>query len=1004
MDRKALLVPCGLVLGSSYVSTSIHASFALDRPLQTVAVVLLLAGLAAVAYEAYAQKNRRPSNASGRAYVAIPLAEGNGRPSSEEPWPLEVHPVRRGALARRAVAALLVALLFLLGARIALFWAVMREVECAGPTLIAFLPLVLALYHGFRDSDPSARPPPVWSAASPATSPATSCLDRFVNFFLHGQTRYILPSLLLAVSSFLTTLKTSALRSTYICPTVTSSAFVVPKLQFLGFVVDCIVVLVLYRLVDEGVVQSDSPPAESQDATTIHALIGYTFIASALVLAVAGIIVFWAMPEYREWMLTTPREYLLGLLRLSLMIPLMMLCFLVSARMYGVMGAVLITAFPSAYIGVLHALATGVSFSFPPKSTVSLSLCFTLLTMALALQLVADASDENRRPKLTVRLGRHQNIVAVAVLVIFSIGITVYRYEKPQFGHPISTLIGIAEVQHTRWASQAYQSKSLAEAVVHYQQRYTRDPPPHFDKWYEFATQRDSIVIDDFDNIEEDLAPFSSLSPADLRHRTAQVLANNEELGGIRVRNGKPDIYGQVADSERWMLEGTVNMIEKFAAFIPDMDLAFNLNDECRVAIPHKQFEQALTHRERYPEHTFADGTIDFRPDRASTWLETNNLPRSVSLFNNAREKPSFQTYGSVACSSETKSRRDRQWDKGAFCSTCSAPHSVGVFVANWTLAADPCHQPDIANLHGMHLSPAALDGTHELVPIFSQSRASGYADIRYPSPWNYMDKIKYEFGERYPDPNFAKKENSLFWRGTTSEGVSTAGSWKGMLRQRLVHLMNNETSRQPIFLPKGQKARDLEYVMEKPDKIKERLETEVDVRFIEPIAQCKASDCPDQKRELWFGNKINFNQHWRYRYLFDADGAGFSNRFIPFLQSNSVVFKTALFREWYEGRLTAWKHFVPVDIRLHDLFSSLAFFGGYSLKEGGDRMMQPKDRKAEAIARAGRVWTEKVLRKEDMEVYMFRLLLEWGRLTDDRRKDVGFRMDARGRKGKENG
>ena len=36
------------------------------------------------------------------------------------------------------------------------------------------------------------------------------------------------------------------------------------------------------------------------------------------------------MPEHREWMLSFPSEYLLGLLRLSLMIPFMTLCFLKS--------------------------------------------------------------------------------------------------------------------------------------------------------------------------------------------------------------------------------------------------------------------------------------------------------------------------------------------------------------------------------------------------------------------------------------------------------------------------------------------------------------------------------------------------------------------------------------------------------------------------------------------------------------------------------------------------
>jgi hypothetical protein len=49
-----------------------------------------------------------------------------------------------------------------------------------------------------------------------------------------------------------------------------------------------------------------------------------------MVLVVAGMIVYPAMPEHRQWMLSFPFEYLLGLLRLSLMIPFMTLCFLKS--------------------------------------------------------------------------------------------------------------------------------------------------------------------------------------------------------------------------------------------------------------------------------------------------------------------------------------------------------------------------------------------------------------------------------------------------------------------------------------------------------------------------------------------------------------------------------------------------------------------------------------------------------------------------------------------------
>jgi hypothetical protein len=42
-------------------------------------------------------------------------------------------------------------------------------------------------------------------------------------------------------------------------------------------------------------------------------------------------------------------------------------------------------------------------------------------------------------------------------------------------------------------------------------------------------------------------------------------------------------------------------------------------------------------------------------------------------------------------------------------------------------------------------------------------------------------------------------------------------------------------------------------------------------------------------------------------------------------------------------------------------------------------------------IAEEGRKWANQVLRKEDMEIYFFRLLLEWARLTDDNRENLGF-------------
>ena len=118
-----------------------------------------------------------------------------------------------------------------------------------------------------------------------------------------------------------------------------------------------------------------------------------------------------------------------------------------------------------------------------------------------------------------------------------------------------------------------------------------------------------------------------------------------------------------------------------------------------------------------------------------------------------------------------------------------------------------------------------------------------------------------------------------------------------------------------------------------------------------------------------------------------DLDGAGFSGRFLPFLRSRSLVFKAGVFREWWEGRVKAWVHFVPVDVRLGGgLWSVMAFFGGVGEAGGGGG-------EGEGIAEQGGGWAGGGLRKGDMGGYFFWLLLGWGGFTDGGRDEIGFQM-----------
>ena len=69
----------------------------------------------------------------------------------------------------------------------------------------------------------------------------------------------------------------------------------------------------------------------------------------------------------------------------------------------------------------------------------------------------------------------------------------------------------------------AKQSKTLPEAVAEYKRRYGRDPPRGFDDWWEFAKEQDFKLVDEFDAVVEDLAPFWALSGEELRQRTYLV-------------------------------------------------------------------------------------------------------------------------------------------------------------------------------------------------------------------------------------------------------------------------------------------------------------------------------------------------------------------------------------------------------------------------------------------------------------------------------------------------
>ena len=130
--------------------------------------------------------------------------------------------------------------------------------------------------------------------------------------------------------------------------------------------------------------------------------------------------------------------------------------------------------------------------------------------------------------------------------------------------------------------------------------------------------------------------------------------------------------------------------------------------------------------------------------------------------------------------------------------------------------------------------------------------------------------------------------------------------------------------------------------------------------------------------------------KQYAYKYLPDIDGNSFSGRYRAFLFSTSLPIKATIYQEWHDSRIIAWKHFVPMDNTFADVYGIMEFFLGNKAQGVGGR-----DDVAERIASDGRLWAEKVLRREDMEVFVLRLLLEYARISDEGRESMGWREEG---------
>ncbi len=244
--------------------------------------------------------------------------------------------------------------------------------------------------------------------------------------------------------------------------------------------------------------------------------------------------------------------------------------------------------------------------------------------------------------------------------------------------HPVELLHARAELRFKNLLER--QSSTPEQAGVEYRRRYGRAPPPGFDKWVEYALARGSPIIDDFDILEEGIAPFYRMGPhhiKDLMRRAAET--GSDGLGLCMFEDGGFAANDNCHDD--WTNDMMVALGDA-ALRLPNVTILLNFQDEPTI-LPSSLDDDS----------TISFNSFDHQSIRPLVQAACDRIgPRSAR-----NEAGTVQTYGLP-------------------------------FVQDIHQEKDICAHPEYAGMHGLFVAPDTFRQMPVRIPLLS-------AGAPHPSP-----------------------------------------------------------------------------------------------------------------------------------------------------------------------------------------------------------------------------------------------------------------------------
>ncbi|KAG1797482.1 glycosyl transferase family 90-domain-containing protein [Suillus plorans] len=536
--------------------------------------------------------------------------------------------------------------------------------------------------------------------------------------------------------------------------------------------------------------------------------------------------------------------------------------------------------------------------------------------------------------------------------------------------HPILDLIEHAEKE---WdAKLARASKTLPEAVREYHFRYSRAPPPGFDRWWAYVQKHNVQLPDEYDQINIDLAPFWGINPARLQeiqlahegHQHSYTIAKSTPSGPVHFGNESLPADEDTRKNLLVAANQLLDLIKVVEDELPLFRAVFSPHDNPNVFLTHDMRRKVVEAGEK-------GKSLDFQTQDPPPYIR--GWMHACPLNSVARNPPPSPP-------SHTPKPR--------------------TFIHDHLLAMDPCAHPSHLAQHGQFLSHGPGPVAYPFpIPQFSYCSSPLHSDIRVPIMLSWVDDVEGVEEGDLEEAWMQKDEERLLWRGLNT-GIHHGKDkpWKDSQRGRLMDLVSSSPPSSGLEKRSTAHPKTIDALVTDPSS-PEGVTTQtfkksivnpamMDVAFAGKPGQCEDEVCKEVEERWEWRRRMGFKEAVKYKYVLDVDGNGWSSRFKRLMTSNSVVFKSTVYPEWFTHRIAPWVHYVPIQVDYSDLYDSLLFFRGDPSGHGAHEDLAKK------IASRGREWSMSFWRKEDMVAYLYRLFLEYARVMDSDRDSLNFELE----------